>query len=78
MYRSSKSPIYKDLEKTKISKPGDDVALHQANFVKSKRYRVAKGCEIVGCPSLYIILCCAVLDGTNNTLCTDCTDSDVH
>ena len=37
----------------------ENVALHQANFVKSKPYRVVKGCEIVGDPSLYIVLCCA-------------------
>ena len=51
----------------------EDVAIHEANFVKSKRYRVAKECEIVGGPSLYIILYCGVLYGTNDTLCTDCT-----
>ena len=39
----------------------ENVAIHEANFVKSKRYRVAKECEIVGGPSLYIILYCAVL-----------------
>ena len=56
------------------------MAIHEANFVKSKRNRVAKECEIVGGPSLYIIfiLYCGVLYGTNDTLCTDCTDSYVH
>ena len=50
-----------------VSRFEENVAIHQANFVKSKRYRVAKECEIVGGPSLYIILCCAVLDGTDCT-----------
>ena len=61
-----------------FSRSEENVAIHEANFVKSKRYRVAKECEIVGGPSLYFILHCAVLYGTNDTLCTDCTDSDVH
>ena len=42
----------------------ENVTIHEANlFVKSKRNRVAKECEIVGGPSLYIIfiLYCAVL-----------------
>ena len=34
----------------------ENTAIHQANFVKSKRYRVAKECEIVGGPSVYICL----------------------
>ena len=50
------------------------MAVHEANFVKSKIYRMAKECEIVGGPSLY---CPAVLYCTN-TVYTDCTDSNVH
>ena len=55
MYRKAVKALSKDLEKRNISETRDDVALHEANFVKSKSYRVAKECEIVGGPSLYII-----------------------
>ena len=34
------------------------MAVHEANFVKSKIYRMAKECEIVGGPSLYCAVVC--------------------
>ena len=53
--------VFYDLGPCFLSRLEENVAIHQANFVKSKRCRVAIECEIVSGPSLCIVMCCAIL-----------------